>query len=71
MATTVSLLHSCSLSSGKSTGKPSYCPRPHLGQNLITAEYIPIWGYCRLVRVLIVNDDAALSDSFLSQDLPG
>lgn len=38
---------------------------PVPGQDLITAEYIPIWGYCRPVRVLIVNDGAALSDSFL------
>lgn len=42
-----------------------------LGQNLITAEYIPISGYCRPVKVLTVYDVAALSDSFLSQDLPG
>lgn len=64
MVTTVSPLHSCILGSGKPTGKPSYCSAPLLGQILISAGYIPIWGYCRL----IVNDGAALSDSFLGQD---
>lgn len=69
-ATTVRLLHSCIPGSRMAGGKPTlyctlYCTLV-LGQDLITAEYIPIWGYRRPVRALIVNDDAALSDSFLS-----
>lgn len=70
MVTSVTLLHSCIPFSGMPTGKTNYCS-PSLGQNLIRAEYIIIWGYCRLVRVLIANNAAALSAAFLSQDLPG
>lgn len=54
-----------SLAAGRQEASLPIVP-PVLGQDLITAEYIPIWGYCRPVRVLIVNDAAALSDSFLS-----
>lgn len=64
-ATTVSLLHSSIPGSGCQEARLPIVP-PILGQDLIIAEYIPVWGYCRPVRVLIVNAAAALSDSFLA-----